>query len=59
MLSMDFQKILKYKNSLKIRPMGAELLTADDGRTQTGVTTLTVIFRNFANAPKHQSVNVV
>jgi hypothetical protein len=41
---------------MKIRPVGAELLYPDG---QTDITKLTVAFRNFANAPKTQSVNVV
>jgi len=40
---------------MNIRPVGAELFHADrrtDG--QTDMTTLTVAFRSFANAPKNQ-----
>jgi len=39
---------------MKIRPVKADLLHAD-GRTdrQTDMTELIVVFRNFANAPKH------
>jgi hypothetical protein len=47
-----FLKILKYQNSMKIRPVGAELFRADgrsDGRTDMK---LIVAFRNFTNAPK-------
>ena len=49
-LSTVFRKILKYKISLKLRPVGAELFYADRG---TDMTTLIVTFRNFANAPKN------
>ena len=41
---------------MKIRPMGAELFHAD-GRTD--VMTLTVAFRNFANAPKNASFSQI
>ena len=41
---------------MKFRPVGAELFNAD-GRTD--MTMLIVAFRNFANAPKNQSVNAV
>ena len=36
-------------NSIKIRPVGVELIHSD-GRTD--ITKLTVAFRNFANTPK-------
>ena len=41
---------------MKIRPVGAELLHAD-GRTdrQTGMTVLTVAFRNSLNEPKNET----
>jgi len=48
--STDFPEIINYRISLKIRPVGAELIHAD-GRTD--VAKLTVAFRNFTNAPKH------
>jgi len=35
---------------MKILPLGAELFHADG---QTDMTKLTVVLRNFANAPKH------
>jgi len=35
---------------MKIRPMGTELFNAD---RRTDKTKLTVVFRNFANAPKN------
>jgi len=41
---------------MKIRPVGAELLCPDG---QTNMTKLIVAFRNFANAPKTQSVTAV
>jgi hypothetical protein len=41
---------------MKICPVGAELFHAD-GRTD--ITKLIVAFRNFANAPKNNSVNAV
>ena len=43
--STDFRKILKTSNSMKIRPVGAELFHADG---QTDMTKLIVAFRNFA-----------
>jgi hypothetical protein len=39
---------------MKLRPVGAELFNAEDGRTD--VTKLIVAFRNFANAPKEASL---
>jgi hypothetical protein len=51
---------------MKMRPLGEELFHADgqthrrmDGQTdmQAGMTKLIIAFRNFANAPKHRSVN--
>jgi len=36
---------------MKVRPVGAELYLRTDGQT-TDVMTLTVAFRNFANAPE-------
>jgi hypothetical protein len=45
---------------MKICPVGAELFHADgrmDGEADT--TKLTVAIRNFAKAPKNQSVNAV
>jgi hypothetical protein len=53
--STDFPKVLKIKFH-ESRPVGAELFHAD-GRTD--MTKLIVAFRNFANAPKSQLVNVV
>jgi hypothetical protein len=48
-----FLKILskntQISNSIKIRPVGAELFHAD-GRAD--MANLTVVFRNFANVPK-------
>ena len=41
--------IISYENFMKIRPMGADLFHADG---QTGMTKVTVAFRNLANAPK-------
>jgi hypothetical protein len=40
---------------MKIHPVKAEFLHAEDGRTdgQTDMKKLTVAFRNFANAPKN------
>jgi len=39
-------------NLIKIRPEGAELFNADRKTDRlTGMTKLTVIFRNFSNAP--------
>jgi len=49
--SIDYRKILTYKLSLKARSEGAELFHAG-GRTD--MTTLTVAFRNFANASKNE-----
>jgi len=45
---------------MKILPVGAELFHVD-GRTdgRTAMTELTVVFYNFAKAPKNQSVNAV
>jgi len=43
---------MKIPNCMKISPLVAELLRVD-GRTD--MTKLTVAFRNFANAPKHDS----
>jgi len=48
---------------MKVCPVGAEFLA--DGRTRrrtdkkTDMTQLTVAYRNFANAPKNQSVDAV
>ena len=44
-----FSRSAKISNFLKISPLGAELFHADG---QTGMTKLTVGFRNFVNAPK-------
>jgi hypothetical protein len=41
---------------MKIRRAGAEMFHAD---RRTEMVKLTVAFRNFANAPKNQSVNAV
>jgi hypothetical protein len=41
---------------MKIRPLGAEFFYADeqlDGRTDTDMTKLIVVFRNFAKAPNN------
>jgi len=43
-------------NFIKIRPVAAELLQAD---RQSQMKKPVVAFRNFANAPKIQSVNAV
>jgi hypothetical protein len=51
--STDFRKNLQKSNFIKIRPVGAELFLAD-GRSNT--TKLVVSFRNFANAPKKESI---
>ena len=45
-----FSKKSQISNFVKIRPMGTELLHED---RQKDMTTLTVAFRNFANAPKN------
>jgi len=39
---------------MKIRPVGAELFHAVGG---TDTTNLTVLFRNFTNAPKNQALS--
>jgi hypothetical protein len=49
---------------MKIRKVGAELFHAGgraDGRTdrQTHMTKLTVVFRNFANAPKNNNTHQI
>jgi len=49
---IDFLKILKYKNFIKVCPVEAELFHAD--RQMEGCTDmmkLIVTFHNFANAP--------
>jgi len=51
-----FKKNTQRTNSIKIRPVGDELLHAD-GRTD--MMQLIVTFRNFANAPKNQSAKCV
>jgi len=51
-----FEKYEYISIFMKIRFAGAELFHAD-GRTD--MTKLTAAFRNFSNAPKNQSVNVV
>ena len=43
-----------HENTMKIRPVGAELLHADG---QTDITKLIVAFRNFAKAPKSGGLN--
>ena len=40
-------------NFMKIRPVGAELLHAD-GPTDSGITLLTAVFRNYVTAPKNE-----
>jgi len=47
-----FSKNIQILNLIKILEVGAELLHVD-GRT--GVTKLTVDFRNFANAPENET----
>jgi hypothetical protein len=42
---------------MKIRPLGAELLHAADGKTD--ITKLSVAFRNFVKATKSKSVKKV
>jgi hypothetical protein len=60
--STDIRKILKYKNFLKICPVGTELFHADREREreresrQTDMTKLIVAFRNFANSPKSSQI---
>jgi len=44
-----FSKNIQISNLMKMRPLGAEMFHAD---RQTGMTKLTVAFRNSANAPK-------
>ena len=51
-----FSKNSQVSNFMKIRLVGAELCHADRHRDMTK---LIVAFRNFANAPKNQSVNDV
>ena len=47
-------------NFMKILPVEAELFNADEQTDRrTGMTKPTVAFRNFANAPKNQSVSAV
>jgi hypothetical protein len=40
---------MQFSNSMKIRPVGAELFHVD---RQTDMTELIIAFRNFANPPK-------
>ena len=47
-----FLKNTQISNFIKIRPVGGELFRADG---QTDMTKVTVVFRNFANAPKNSS----
>jgi hypothetical protein len=54
------------QNFMKIRPVGAELFNADtltdgrmDGRTETDLTKLIIVFRNFANPPKKELQGVM
>jgi hypothetical protein len=49
--SKDFPKILNYRISWKILPVGAEFFMPMDRRTD--MTQLIVAFRNFAKAPKY------
>jgi hypothetical protein len=50
----DFRKILAHQNFIKIRPVGVELLHADElADGQRGMTKLIVAFRNPTNAPKN------
>jgi hypothetical protein len=53
----DFRKILEYKISSRSFQWEPSYSTRADGRTD--MTKLVVAFRNFANAPKNQSVNAV
>jgi len=48
-LGTNFQKNTQISNSIKIRPMGAELFIAD---RRTDTKKINVAFRNFANAAK-------
>ena len=47
-----FSKYPQISNLTKIHAVGAELFHVD-GRTDRGITKLTVAFRNFANTPKN------
>jgi len=49
-----FSKSTQTKNFMKIRPVGAELFNATDGRTD--MRQLTVTFRNFVNVSKQRKV---
>jgi hypothetical protein len=49
LLSDRFLRTPQIQNFIKIHPVGAELFLAEK---QTDMTQLTVIFCNFANAPK-------
>jgi hypothetical protein len=49
--SIDFREILKYQSSWKAVYWGPSCFMRTDGRTD--MTTLTVAFRNFTNAPEH------
>jgi hypothetical protein len=51
--SVDFQKILKLPEFIKICPVGAKFLNAD---RRTDMTKLIVTFRNFVNVPKNQFI---
>jgi hypothetical protein len=46
---LRFSKYTKISNLVKIRPLAAKLFHAD---RHTYMTKLTVVFRNFANAPE-------
>ena len=50
LFSTDFSKNTQMLIFMKIRPVGAELFHADGW---TDIKKLTVVFRNFANAPKN------
>jgi len=50
-----FSKNTQIQHLMKIRRMGAEMFHAD-GRTD--MTKLTAAFRNFANSPKNQVINI-
>jgi hypothetical protein len=56
--SRQFFENYSISNFMKIRPVGAELFHATDGRTngRTDVKKLIVAFSNFANAPKKGQV---
>jgi hypothetical protein len=52
MYATDFPKILKYKNSMKIHPLGVELFHAD-GWTETDRTKANGCILQSGNVPKN------